>query len=264
MPFLLLLLLSVALLGDSWPQPWWWNGISTHYSFYLFLTGTGVLLVVAMAWGLSQWTCRGLRLYPGLRDRILERYSSLRTYHTIGLFGFYSVALYGLGWGWAVQTLCSTSGPEGNGAISQMVPGAELLILAPYFVTLLLSWACFYSVELAMQQSGPGLEGHFWTRREYLSFHFRQNLALIIAPLGLMIATKGLQRTVPGDGWTAGLIGIALLAAIFIGLPWILRLVLKLQPLPPGPLRDRLEQTAKRLNFRYSNILLWNTHGGVA
>src|SRR6202041_825238 len=29
--------------------------------------------------------------------------------------------------------------------------------------------------------------------------------------------------------------------------------------LPPGVLRDRLENTARRLNFRYSNILIWHT-----
>jgi STE24 endopeptidase len=34
--------------------------------------------------------------------------------------------------------------------------------------------------------------------------------------------------------------------------------------LPEGPLRERLLATARRLHFRYSNILLWNTNGGVA
>jgi Zn-dependent protease with chaperone function len=43
-----------------------------------------------------------------------------------------------------------------------------------------------------------------------------------------------------------------------------LRLVLGLKPLPAGPLRDRLLATARRLRFRFSNILLWNTNGGVA
>jgi Zn-dependent protease with chaperone function len=46
--------------------------------------------------------------------------------------------------------------------------------------------------------------------------------------------------------------------------PWVLRLVLGVRPLPPGPLRDRLEATARRLRFRYSDILLWDTRGGVA
>jgi Zn-dependent protease with chaperone function len=264
MPFLLLLLLSVALLGDSWPEPLWWAGISSHYSFFLVLTGAAILLVGATAFSMAQWTCRALRRFPDRHDRILQRYGSWRSYHSLGIVVVYGMALYGLGWGWAVQTLCSTAGPEETGGISQMVPGAELLILAPYFIALVLSWACFYSVEQAVHQSCRGLNEHFWTRREYLSFHCRQNLALIIAPLGLMIATKGLQRSVPDDSWAAGLIGVGLLVAVFISLPWILRLVLKLQSLPPGPLRDRLELTAKRLNFRYSNILLWNTHGGVA
>jgi STE24 endopeptidase len=51
---------------------------------------------------------------------------------------------------------------------------------------------------------------------------------------------------------------------VFISLPWILRLVLALEPLPAGPLRERLEAAARRMKFRCSNILLWNTHGHVA
>jgi STE24 endopeptidase len=51
---------------------------------------------------------------------------------------------------------------------------------------------------------------------------------------------------------------------IFITMPWIVRLVLGLKPLPAGFLRDRLMATAKRLRFRCSDILLWNTRGGVA
>jgi STE24 endopeptidase len=44
----------------------------------------------------------------------------------------------------------------------------------------------------------------------------------------------------------------------------VLRLVLGLTPLPAGPLRDRLFATARRLNFRCSDIMLWNTRNGVA
>ena len=36
------------------------------------------------------------------------------------------------------------------------------------------------------------------------------------------------------------------------------------RPLPPGPIRDRLEATARRLRFRYSDILLWDTRNGIA
>src|SRR5207245_1434738 len=47
-------------------------------------------------------------------------------------------------------------------------------------------------------------------------------------------------------------------------IPWILRVVLGLRPLPPGPLRSRLEGVARRLNCRCSDILLWRTHDSLA
>jgi Zn-dependent protease with chaperone function len=47
-------------------------------------------------------------------------------------------------------------------------------------------------------------------------------------------------------------------------MPWAVRLFLGLKPMPEGPLRDRLLSASRRLNFRASNILLWDTHGGIA
>ena len=46
--------------------------------------------------------------------------------------------------------------------------------------------------------------------------------------------------------------------------PWPLRLILGAKLLPPGPIRDRLEAAARRLKFRYSDILFWDTRNGMA
>jgi hypothetical protein len=84
----------------------------------------------------------------------------------------------------------------------------------------------------------------------------------------LLVLQKGLHRLVPAadDEWNLLLTvaGAPLALVVFVCIPWILRLVLGLRPLPEGPLRSRLLATAKRLNFRFSNILLWDTRGGVA
>jgi Zn-dependent protease with chaperone function len=52
--------------------------------------------------------------------------------------------------------------------------------------------------------------------------------------------------------------------AIFIGMPLLIRVVLGLRPMEPGPLRERLEGTARRLGFRLSDLLVWNTRNGMA
>jgi Zn-dependent protease with chaperone function len=40
--------------------------------------------------------------------------------------------------------------------------------------------------------------------------------------------------------------------------------MLGLRPLPPGPVRARLEAASRRLRFRCSNLLVWNTRSGMA
>jgi Zn-dependent protease with chaperone function len=60
------------------------------------------------------------------------------------------------------------------------------------------------------------------------------------------------------------LFGVGLLCFVFVAIPWLLRLLLGLRPLPDGPLRDRLTATARRLNFRFSDLLVWPTRNSVA
>jgi STE24 endopeptidase len=60
------------------------------------------------------------------------------------------------------------------------------------------------------------------------------------------------------------LTALALLAGVFVGIPWLLRLFLGLRPLPDGPLRRRLLDAARRLHFRCNDILVWDTRNAVA
>jgi STE24 endopeptidase len=211
---------------------------------------------------------------------VLRRYARGRRYHQLGLIVFYSLALYAFGYGWAVHAFwASAAGP---------LPGVELLLLAPFCVALVLSWACFYDAEraLAEWEAGerrapvaagdgdvvllvrPAAERGFTTRWSYVAFHVRHNLALVFLPVLLLLAEKELRRQVPAlsQQWQAqaSLAGVLLALAVFVTMPWILRVLLGLRPLPPGALRDRLTAASRRLRFRCSDILLWNTRGGMA
>jgi Zn-dependent protease with chaperone function len=102
-----------------------------------------------------------------------------------------------------------------------------------------------------------------------VAFQARQKLALVCLPILLLISQKELLRFVPDagrQGWQVGVnvLGVLTLLAAFAAMPWIVRLVLGLKPLPPGVLRDRLLATARRLGFRCNDVLLWNTRGGMA
>jgi Zn-dependent protease with chaperone function len=285
MPFLLLLFLTLVCIPNNWPAPPWTALESTAIS--AGLTWLGVAVVVGFARTIAAGVTHRLVLDPGRRERVLRRYGRQRTYHLILLIGVYAATLFFLGWGWTVQQFCS----EGN----QMLPGAEVVILAPFLAGLVLSWVVFYDAERALHDSAemseadierakglaavgfndqaqtelPSSSEPFWSRSAYVAFHVRQNLALVLAPLLLLLLMKGLHRLVPEteEGpWdkVVTLACVVLSLSVFVGMPWLLRLALGLRPLPAGPLRDRLEATAGRLHFRCSDILVWNTRGGVA
>ncbi|MBI1913197.1 MAG: M48 family metalloprotease [Planctomycetes bacterium] len=264
MPFLLMLFLTLACLPENWPEPWRLVGSPVTS---VLLTWLGVLLEVGLAFAVSRRVQLQLHDTPAPRDQVLRNYSRGRLYHLIGLFASYALALYFFGYGWAVQELWTRHGR----------PLPELLLLAPFCVALLLSWTCFYDAERAL--SGEGREAHdeelaaghprkFWSRAAYVGFHFRQNLALVFLPILLLLTEKELRRRFPAlnQQWQvqASFVGVGIALVVFMTMPWILRIVLGLQPLPEGPLRDRLLTAARRLRFRCSDILLWNTRGGIA
>jgi Zn-dependent protease with chaperone function len=256
MPLRLLVLLILACLLQEWPEPGLvWLGCPANKALFVVLTWSGVALVGAVAAALGRQTCWELAHHPEDRDGILHRYGQRRFCHLLGLFVFFVLDLYVLGWGWTVFQLFP-------------YPGSEVLNLAPLVAVLALSWAGFYDADRALHDtsiSGAAVRP-FWSRSAYVGFHLRQNLGLLLAPLLLMVAEKTLQRAFPEEDENAVVVAtaIGLPLAVFIALPWFLRLAWGLKPLPAGALRDRLLAAASRLRFRFSNVLLWDTNGGVA
>jgi Zn-dependent protease with chaperone function len=279
MPFLLMVFLTLVCLPEAstWPEPRW-MGEPTAGRCAL-ATGLGVLLCVLNARRISRGLTRGLDRNPADRERLLRRYERGRVRHGALLIAFYVLALVGLGWGWSVGQFWHGAG-EGKEAGS--LPGTELLLLAPFLVAQLLSWAYFYDAEqasfrAAWRPAEPGADGAgeagrgpaFGSRTGYVVFQARQKLALVFLPVVLLIVYKEICRFLPDEvgeqwGWAAGLAGPVSLAVVFVTLPWTVRLMLGLRPLPAGPLRDRLRASARRLGFRCSNLLLWNTRSGMA
>ncbi len=149
----------------------------------------------------------------------------------------------------------------------QMFPGAELLILAPFLLALIGSWACYYEGERIFHETAaPAIAlTPFWSRRAYLLFHLRHHLALVFLVIGVLAFQKGLSRlpAFQESNWFKYTL-LGLMVGVLACFPWVLRIVLSLKPLPAGPLRDRLLAAANRLRFRFSNILLWKTNGAVA
>jgi STE24 endopeptidase len=260
MPFLLLILLTVVCLPEprdrSAPPEWLGNQGA------LILTWVNLLAVAAVAAFLAWRTRRSLAAHPVRREDFLLKYPRWRFYHLMGLIAVYAISLFYFGWGRVA------SFPLGEAYGSP--PGVELIILSPFIFGLVLSWTFFYDVEKAIHEAGlyPSRSPQFWSRFSYITFHARQNLALVVVPVLLVISVKNLPRVLPqlvSDSEEFGTIAAATCALVVLALmPWVMRLILGLKRLPDGPLRERLGAASRRLKFRCSGILLWNTRSGMA
>jgi Zn-dependent protease with chaperone function len=170
------------------------------------------------------------------------------------------------------------------------LPGADLIVLAPFLVGLVLSWAFYYDADREAHRAahrlldldplsrawleqlptpvGVGDPLAFGGRASYVLFQVRQKLALAFVPLSVLLVQKDLRRLFPEqrDQWESvtSAVGAVAVGGLFLGMPYLLRLLLGLKPLPAGPLRDRLEQASIRLRLRLSDFLLWDTRGAMA
>jgi Zn-dependent protease with chaperone function len=211
--------------------------------------------MVGVAGGMSWRLRRRLTRDPDQRTPLLRRYRAWKLYHVLTLLAVYLFALFVLGWVHTVREGILVGLPN--------FPGVELLILAPFLAALVFSWALFYDVERAAHAGDARALPGRWA---HVGLQARVNLLLMIPPLLLMFAQQAMFWLIPGleGGWLFSVLSIGMLAALLICIPWILRLMLGLGPLPAGALRDRLLTAARRLHFRCNDILLWNTRHGIA
>jgi STE24 endopeptidase len=259
MVFLILIYLVLVALPLPWGEPLLGGGLVTS----LTATGTLTALPIVAAVVAAHRTRRQLLAAPYNRDEILHGYARTRTRYVLCLMAAHGLALTVFGWGWSVRQLC------GADQMSALPFGAELLIMAPFLVALVLSWAAFYPVErTAVEVSAAGFDhaAPYGGRWSYVVFLTRQHLAFILVPLGLFVTQQGIARRFPqwfeGAGFQVVIFGLAALALVLA--PWFLRVMFRTERLPAGLMRERLEAAARRLRLRYSDILLWNTYGGVA
>jgi Zn-dependent protease with chaperone function len=284
MPFVLMMFLTVACLPGWKTAPGWVQSAPLSAA----LTWLGVALVGLEAFWSARRTRRALERDPARRERMSARYERARFWRQLLLMGGYALSIYGFSWGWAAGQLWSV---DGKG--EYLLPGVKALILAPFFVGLFLSWVFAYDADRALYvASCRMLDGDALTRTlldggqaaaapvvdaardfggrwSYVVFQARQKLALVFLPVMLLVVEQEINLRIDSDArglweWPLTALGAASVLAVLVMLPWMVRLTLGLKPLPPGPVRDRLLAAARRLNFRCSDFLLWNTRGGMA
>ncbi len=276
MPLLTVFLLTAACL----PVAWWESPLGLDRRESARFTAAAVAAPLLLAFGLRTWVVRTLRRDPFRRPTVARAYGRLRQLLYFFNVGCVLLAVLGLGWGHTVQETLSVERTvpwsDGRGHVFHdrlpvMLPFAELAVPLPYFVMLVGLWVIYFDAERALHRAvpahllGPDPGRPFWSRGGYLLNNARLVAFIPGLPVGLFVAQQTVARWFPE---TSGsdlyrLASLAGVAALMVFLPRAVRPLLGLRPMPPGPTRDRLEALARRLDFRYSELLVWPTRGGA-
>lgn len=147
----------------------------------------------------------------------------------------------------------------------------------PFLASMILTWVTVYPVDRAIRQisleeslySGEPVHPA-WTLPQYVAFNLRHQVLFIYIPMLFILLVRDLvmhydERIVAWSGQehmpdlllgsAAGLVAVIA--------PGILRHVWDTQPLPDGPLRDRLLLLCRKLRIRCREILVWRSGGMI-
>jgi STE24 endopeptidase len=277
MPILLVLLLVASVLDLRWPAA----AFPLPPAATLALTAGMVAVSVLASFAVSLRTAHVLHHHPDRRakaGRLYGRWRQVAFYLNIGIT---AAAIFALGWGqWVHTTFRDVPSADEIAAVLsadpdtlaarphhtyRLLPFAELLVPAPYLLTLLFNWFGYWPAERALfRASHP--DRPFWSPFGFWLNNARQFLVTVLLPVLLCVTHQSATRLFPEttrQWWYQG--GVTLSAVVLATLlPLAIRPLLGLKRLPPGPARDRLEAAAKRLGVRFTDYLLWPTRGVMA
>jgi STE24 endopeptidase len=168
-------------------------------------------------------------------------------------------------------------------ALSRWPLVGDLVLLAPYFLSLAVMWAirhrsevglrsCLARTESAGLPAGsppaPDLADHEASLGTYLLDKFRHHVLVIAAPMILIVFVKyftetyrqPLARATTLPWISDALLGLASCIVLLFS-PMLLSVIWSTEPLPAGQLRERFARTCRRIGLKYREILLWRTHG---
>ncbi len=256
MPILLIFLVTAACLDRApWPNP-----LQLSPALSAVFTGSTVLLLLTAAFRVRTRVRGQLQQERSLKHAIASAYSASRRRLFFVNLGAVALAVLLFGWARTVHDTCTVV-REGRVVLA---PFAELLVPLPYFLVMLGCWSIYFDAERALHALASPSRS-FWSRSGYVVNHLRQLALMVGLPVGLFVAQQTLARTEPeitrADWYRIA--SFATVPVLLVLMPLLIKPLLGLQSLPEGPLRDRFEALARRLGFRYTDLLLWPTKGSA-
>lgn len=262
------IILFLFLIWTAWPGDGGREAPLAWGETGLFL---GVFALIVLALGV--WSRTLARRVTGRNlHRSVKRFNRAVFAARLAVPVWFAAGVFVLQWGTVVEYLL---GPVARWPAQ--LPGAALAT-APALLAWMGLWWSQYPADRALREQGllalleDGLPVHAPpTLREYLRSNVRLQLLFTLVPVALILLAR--DAMVMGL-WASGQSGavseltdasVSLAAALLVLVfaPEILRRVLRTQPLPASPLRDRLEALCRRSNLRYRQILLWHTENNM-
>ncbi|MEM9419020.1 MAG: hypothetical protein AAGA25_08240, partial [Planctomycetota bacterium] len=150
----------------------------------------------------------------------------------------------------------------------------ELVVMLPTLGLLVFSYWVYYPIDRRLREAAlfsradMGLPLYpVWTRGQYVTAQMRNQFAMILGPLLVIMAWSESLVKLNVSGFITDTTQLWLMpvgaGVAFLFAPLLIRKLWDTVPLPPGPIRDKLLAMCDRHRVRVSDLLLWRTFGGM-
>ncbi|MCH2132280.1 MAG: M48 family metalloprotease [Phycisphaerales bacterium] len=208
------------------------------------------IVILLVAW----WTCRRTARHVGQghAERMAGAAALVRLARALVLINAIFAVL-------ALEWLGTIRGLTGD-----LVFVDELIVMLPALGALYLLGVAWYPIEVSIAAT-TGNPVPLASRWGFAWSQFSIGVLLILLPALLIVAfieaIEAIDTSWISDAWRQVLF-LVVVAAVFLGMPLVVRGLLAVRPMAPGPLRDSLLDVCDVHAVRVREILRWRT-GGV-
>ena len=150
----------------------------------------------------------------------------------------------------------------------------EVVAMLPTLLLVASSWWAYYPIDRRLREvsilrrADAGLPLYpIWTRGQYVVTQARNQMAMILGPLLLIMAWSETLVKLHAAGWIDATQQLWLTpvgaAGVFFVSPLLLKHLWDTVPLPPGPVREKLQAMCGQHGVRVADLLLWRSFGGM-